>query len=87
VIRNVSSVSCINAVLRYLGKYSMDIYMIHTFIFYYFFKDFIYSFKYPILIFCALMIICLTISVFLEYFKKIICLPVLIKKINLKISY
>jgi len=70
----------------FLGKHSINIYMLHTFIFAYFFKDFIYSFKYPILIFFVLLAICLIISVLLEYGKKIVHLPVIIDNINKKIT-
>jgi len=56
--------------LPYLGKHSMNMYMVHTFIFVYFFKDFIYGFKYPILIFLALLLSSLTVSIILEEIKK-----------------
>jgi peptidoglycan/LPS O-acetylase OafA/YrhL len=72
--------------VSFLGKHSMNVYMIHTFIFYYWFEEFIYSFKYPILIFVVLMAICIVISICVEYGKKMIHLPDLIKTINNKIE-
>lgn len=53
----------------YLGRHSMNIYMVHTFIYYYFFKDFIYGFKYPIIIFIVLLVLSLLFSISLEFAK------------------
>jgi len=83
LLRNIKY---INTIIRLFGKHSINIYMIHTFIFAYWFQDFIYSFKNPILIFAVLMAICMIISIILEYLKKIICLSLLIRKINTKIE-
>lgn len=54
----------------FLGEHSINIYLVHTFIYYYFFSDFIYSFKYPALIFLVLLILTLCISIALEELKK-----------------
>lgn len=45
-------------VLMLLGRYSMQMWMIHTILCVYLFQDFIYSFKYPIMIFTILVIAC-----------------------------
>ena len=55
--------------LAFVGKHSMNMYLIHTFIFGYFFHDFIYSFKYPILIFIVLLIVSLLLSIAIEFLK------------------
>ena len=52
----------IRLILSYLGKHSMNIWLIHTWICYYLFKDFIYSLKYPILIFSITTILSLLMS-------------------------
>lgn len=65
----------------FLGKHSMNMYMLHTFVCGYFFKDFIYGFKYPILIFFVLLVITLGLSVIIEYIKKICLFYVLQNKI------
>jgi hypothetical protein len=83
VIRNIP---CLNSLLQYLGKHSMNMYMIHTFIYYYWFNRFIYSFEYPVLIFVALTCISLGISILLELLKKQIHLPAFVKAINTKID-
>ena len=47
----------VDKILMELGKRSTSIWFTHTYFCYYFFKNFIYSFKYPIVIFIVLMII------------------------------
>lgn len=57
------------APLQFVGKHSMNMYLTHTFIFGYFFHDFIYGLGYPILMFLALFGISLLISVVIEFAK------------------
>lgn len=54
---------------QFIGKHSMNMYLTHTFIFGYFFHDFIYGLKYPILMFLALFGISLLISIIIELAK------------------
>ncbi len=56
-------------ILSFLGRHSMNMYMLHTFVFGYFFEEFIYSFKYPLLIFMVLFVITLTLSIIIEFAK------------------
>ena len=56
--------------MQFVGKHSMNMYLTHTFIFCLFFPDFIYGFKYPILIFLALFTTSLLLSVCIEFVKK-----------------
>lgn len=72
--------------MTYLGKHSMNMYMVHTFIFSYFFHDFIYGFKYPILIFLALLLSSLAVSVVLETLKTKLKFYVLVSRITNKLS-
>lgn len=58
--------------LEFAGKHSGNIFMFHTFIYFYYFKNFIYGFYHPILIFAALFVICLAVSVLIEKIKKLI---------------
>lgn len=69
-------------VLRYLGKHSMNMYLVHTFIFAYFFKEFIYGFKYPVLIFLALLATSLLTSIVVEQLKRITRYNNLITKLS-----
>ena len=55
-----------------LGKYSMDIFLIHTFLRSYYLKDFIYSQGNFIKIALVLLLLTLAISIILELFKKLI---------------
>lgn len=72
--------------MAYLGKHSMNMYMVHTFIFAYFFHDFIYSFQYPIFIFLALLLSSLGVSVVLEILKTKLKFYVLVSRITNKLS-
>lgn len=59
-------------IFEVLGKHSGNIFMLHTFIYYYYFKDFIYSFRHPIIIFLILLLVCLGISWMIEQVKHIL---------------
>lgn len=68
----ITPIKGVRNVLYILGKYSMDIYLTHTFFRYVYLKNFIYSFKYAILIWTVLMVISLASSIAIEYLKKLI---------------
>lgn len=51
------------------GKHSMNIFLFHTFIYLYWFKDYIYITRNPLLIFLSLLIPCYIISVVIEFIK------------------
>jgi len=55
---------------EFVGVHSFNIFLFHTFIYYYYFPDFIYSFHYPVMIFAVLLGVCLVVSVGIESFKK-----------------
>lgn len=82
----ISKMKIIRIFFEHLGNHSGAIFMSHTFIYLYYFKDFIYSFKYSILIFLALTIICYLVAMTLELIKKIIrydkFFNIIINKIN-----
>lgn len=56
--------------LSFIGSHSMNIFMFHTFIYYYYFEDFIYYTRNPLLIFITLLVVCLILSMGIEYLKK-----------------
>jgi len=64
--------SLIGKILGMLGGHLFNVFLFHTFIFYYFWKDFIYSFKQPILIFMVLLSLCIALSEIIEYLKRFI---------------
>jgi len=57
------------APLQFIGKHSMNMYLTHTFVLGYFFHDFIYGLKYPILMFLTIFGISMLISVVIEFAK------------------
>ncbi len=73
IVRLYQAVKCpdiFKNVMAFLGKHSMNIFLFHTFIFYFWFQDFVYSSRNPIIIFLTLLTICLPISIALEWIKK-----------------
>ncbi len=56
---SISRSKIIDSTLSVLGKYSMNMWLIHTCICYYLFRDFIYGFKYPIIIYIAVVVLSL----------------------------
>ena len=54
----------------FLGKHSMNVYLMHTFLFGYFFSEFFYGLKNPILIFVAVLSASLLLSSMIEIIKK-----------------
>ena len=61
-----------NRLLEFAGRHSMNIFLFHTFIFYYYFHDWIYASRNPVLIFLTLFLACLLISVGMEQLKKLV---------------
>ncbi len=70
------SIICIpqwtSASLAFLGKHSYNIYLFHSFIYYYYFHDFIYCSKNPIIISLTLLIVCIPISMVIEWLKRLL---------------
>lgn len=60
----------VGRVLAVWGKHSMNVYMIHTFIYFYWFSRYVYFAKYSILIFLVLLVWCLILSALIEYIKQ-----------------
>ena len=60
----------VKSFFMYLGHHSMNMWLIHTWFCYYLFKDFIYGFKYPIIIFCVLVICTLSTSIIINWLTK-----------------
>ena len=64
----------------FLGKHLFNVFLFHTFIYHYYFKCFIYSFKYPLLIFVVLLTITIAISLIIEQLDSILCFNELVRK-------
>lgn len=74
VIMLIRNLPVVNVVFSFLGKHSANMYMVHTFLFSYWFPQFIYAPKYAILIFLLLLLCSLTISLALEFIKTKCCI-------------
>ena len=64
--------SWVDKVLMELGKRSTSIWFVHTYFCYYFFQDFIYCFKYPIIIFIVLIIISWCCAIVIDMLNSVI---------------
>lgn len=77
VIMAVISVLCfkigvLGKVLEFIGKHSMNMFLIHSFVFYYYFRSYVYMWKAPVVITLFLLISTLVLSVVIEYAKKVL---------------
>lgn len=70
IYRSISVPEYIKSVFAFLGRHSMNIFLFHTFIFHFWFQDFIYISRNPLIIFLMLLSICIPISMLLELIKK-----------------
>lgn len=68
----ISDIPAISQGLEFIGKHSMNMFLTHTFIKAYYFQDFSYRWKYPVLILIVLVVDTLLLSVVIEWIKKII---------------
>lgn len=74
------------SLMSFFGKYSMNIFLLHTFIYYYFFPDFIYRAQNWVLIFLILFGSTLLLSILVEIVKKKIGFYILVNTITQKIE-
>ena len=70
VFEMTSAFQLLENVLSFFGKHLFNIFLFHTFIYFYYWKNFIYSFQNPLLIFLMLLSICIAISLAIEQIKK-----------------
>lgn len=67
----ISYIPIVSHCLKFVGRYSMNIFLIHTFIYMYFHSDFIYSFHNSWTILAVLLGVSLLVSIVIEGFKRI----------------
>lgn len=79
-------ISIIEKPMGFIGKHSMNIFLIHTLIFEYYFMDFIYGFKHWFLILLALLGTSLIVSIVIEYLKEKLGYNKLISRITKRIN-
>lgn len=63
--------SWLDTALNELGKRSTSMWFVHSYFCYYLFKDFIYDFRYPIVIFTALLTISYLTAITIDYLNKL----------------
>lgn len=68
--------------LAFLGKHLFNIFLFHTFIFAYYWREFIYSFQNPFMIFVVLLSICIAISMLIEQMKRRVYFNKLLERAN-----
>lgn len=81
----LSNIPKLSKSFEILGKHSANIFMFHTFIYSYYFKSIIYTPKYSLLIYILMVLVCLFISLGLEYLKKITCYNKLFLKLRFSV--
>ena len=69
-LTRVSMRNMIGRVLEELGKHSMNMFLTHTFIYYFWFKEYIYISRNPLLIFLSLVVSSYWLSILIEWFKR-----------------
>jgi peptidoglycan/LPS O-acetylase OafA/YrhL len=67
----LGKIGILRSAMVFTGRHAYNIFLFHTFIYYYYFEKFIYSFSYVPLIFCVLLGISLLISMALEWILRI----------------
>lgn len=82
----VCVIPVIKQILYYIGKHSMNIFLIHNFIRIVWYYDFTYSFKYAGLIVVILLCISLCVSIIIEFIKRITKYNALINLLILKLQ-
>lgn len=68
----------INPMIKILGKYSMYIWLTHTFFAYYYFQELVFMAKYSLGIFVWTIVLCLCVAVVIEFIQS----KVFVKRIN-----
>lgn len=68
----INPIPVVGRVLKFLGVYSMNIFLIHNFIRVCWYYDFTYSFKYPVLIVGVLLVVSLVVAIVIDLIKKLV---------------
>jgi len=71
---NVLMPRFIHRSLVFIGKHSYNIFLFHTFIYYYYFPEYIYWSSNPLFIYSTLLTACILISIGIEKIKNIFCI-------------
>ena len=66
---NISMPRAISKVLAFVGKHSYNIFLFHTFVYEFYFREYIYWSRNPLLIYLTLLIACILISIVIDLIK------------------
>lgn len=67
----ITDIPVLRQILVFLGKHSMNIFLMHTFIRHYFLESFVYSFRHFVLIDLVVIVLSVIVSIALEFLKKV----------------
>lgn len=70
IIKSNICIKTINKLLLFVGKYSTYIWLIHTFLAYYYFQQYLYWFRFSTIIFIVCIICCILFGVAIEFINK-----------------
>lgn len=82
----ISYVPVLSHFLKFIGTQATNIFLIHTFIYYYFYAETIYSLCNSWKIYIAVLLLSLLVSVIIECLKKLLCYNKLIDLVCKKVS-
>lgn len=77
--------SALSGALGFVGRHSMNVFFIHTFIFYYFYKGF-FKALHPLVGLCILLVASLACSITLEWMKSFVRFNALLERVRVAIS-
>ncbi len=80
IVMTVGSVPVVNKVLSFIGKHSMNMFLMHTFLYLIVFRKYVYYFEYAIVTFLILLTTSLLYSMVLELIKKYV--TIFLKKLK-----
>lgn len=83
----ITDIPILRTVLIFLGKHSMNIFLMHTFIRHYLLEEFVYSFRHFALITLVVLIMSLAVSIIIELMKKHLGYNKLVSKVTDKLMY
>lgn len=84
VMLYISKIPFFSNILCFVGKHSATMFMTHTFIYMYFYSDFIYSFRRDYVIYGVLFACSLVVAIIIDSAQKIIHYDKMIAKLNLE---
>ncbi|MDE7198680.1 MAG: hypothetical protein K2O15_07325 [Lachnospiraceae bacterium] len=86
VMLYLSKIPVFSTVMKWIGRHSATIFMTHTLIYMYFYKEFIYSFRQDYLIYIVLFVCSMATAVVIDALRRLVRYDKLVAHINEKIK-